>query len=204
MKTKVFYVIALMGFGVVSCSGSNNEGQANGEAEQVEEVQYDPVLGVGDFMDFKVEEGLNSELALKGKEFDKKFNPDINLIEKKATGITLIQDLRDALPGRVRAYNPGKADKIQRLSIVANIIAHKRVWIPESSSRKGYVRDWAEGFVSQICSFPESTHDDYVDSCTQALRYLRDAGWLDIDPAPQYDDDDYVDIQKKRENPYAV
>lgn len=67
MKTKVFYVIALMGFGVVSCSGSNNEGQANGEAEQVEEVQYDPVLGVGDFMDFKVEEGLNSELALKGK-----------------------------------------------------------------------------------------------------------------------------------------
>jgi cytochrome c2 len=67
MKTKVFYVIALMGFGVVSCSGSNNEGQANGEAVQVEEVQYDPVLGVGDFMDFKVEEGLNSELALKGK-----------------------------------------------------------------------------------------------------------------------------------------
>lgn len=67
MKTKVFYVIALMGFGVVSCTGSNNEGQANGEAEQVEEVQYDPVLGVGDFMDFKVEEGLNSELALKGK-----------------------------------------------------------------------------------------------------------------------------------------
>jgi hypothetical protein len=67
MKTKVFYVIALMGFGVVSCSGSNNEGQANGEAEQVEEVQYDSVLGVGDFMDFKVEEGLNSGLALKGK-----------------------------------------------------------------------------------------------------------------------------------------
>jgi phage terminase large subunit-like protein len=104
----------------------------------------------------------------------------------------------------VRAYNPGKADKIQRLSIVANIIAHKRVWIPESTQRKGYVRDWAEGFVSQICSFPESTHDDFVDSCTQALRYLRDAGWLDIDPAPHYDDDDYVDIKPKRVNPYAV
>lgn len=67
MKTKVFYVIALMSFGVVSCSGSNNEGQANGEAEQVEEVQYDPAIGAGGFIDFKVEEGLNSELALKGK-----------------------------------------------------------------------------------------------------------------------------------------
>ena len=68
MKTKVFYVIALMGFGVVSCSGSNNEGQANGEAEKVEEVQYNPSVGVGDFMDFKIEEGLNSEMAIKGKE----------------------------------------------------------------------------------------------------------------------------------------
>jgi hypothetical protein len=42
------------------------------------------------------------------------------------------------------------------------------VWIPESGTRKGYVRDWAEGFVSQICSFPESTHDDYVDACVFA------------------------------------
>jgi hypothetical protein len=33
---------------------------------------------------------------------------------------------------------------------------------------------------------------------------LRDAGWLDIDPPPQYDDDDYVDVKPKRVNPYAV
>lgn len=127
---------------------------------------------------------------------------DLILVEDKAAGISLIQDLQRAhLP--VRAYNPGKADKIQRLSIVSNIIATKRVWIPESSNRKGYVRDWAEGFVSQICSFPDSTHDDYVDACTQALRYLRDAGFLDIDPAPAYDD--YADdVRKPRVNPYAV
>jgi hypothetical protein len=54
---------------------------------------------------------------------------------------------------------------MQRLNIVSNIIARGRVWIPESSIRKGYVRDWAEGFVSQICSFPEATHDDFVDAC---------------------------------------
>lgn len=129
---------------------------------------------------------------------------DLILIEDKASGISLIQDLQRAhLP--VRAYNPGRADKIQRLSIVANIIAHKRVWIPESSVKKGYVRDWAEGFVSQICSFPESTHDDFVDTCTQALRYLRDAGFLDIDPPPRDDDDDYAEyLRPKRVNPYAA
>jgi len=131
---------------------------------------------------------------------------DLILVEDKSAGISLIQDLQRAhLP--VRAYNPGNADKVQRLNIVSNIIARGRVWIPESSQRKGYVRDWAEGFVSQICSFPETTHDDMVDACTQALRFLRDSGWLEIDPPPDddWDDDDYADSGKKRrENPYAV
>lgn len=127
---------------------------------------------------------------------------DLILVEDKAAGISLIQDLQRAhLP--VRAYNPGRADKIQRLSIVSNIIAAKRVWIPESTTRRGYVRDWAEGFVSQICSFPDSSHDDYVDACTQALRYLRDAGFLNIDPAPVNDYDD-EDFKKPRTNPYAI
>ena len=152
--------------------------------------------------EFKVSYGSDPEEEGRGNFVGGK-KVDLILIEDKAAGISLIQDLQRAhLP--VRAYNPGRADKIQRLSIVANIIAHKRVWIPESTVRKGYVRDWAEGFVSQICSFPDSTHDDFVDSCTQALRYLRDAGFLDIDPAPTYDDDDYVDARPKRANPYAV
>ena len=131
---------------------------------------------------------------------------DLLLIEDKSAGISLIQDLQRAhLP--VRAYNPGRADKVQRLNIVSNIIARGRVWIPESDNRKGYVKDWAEGFVSQICSFPETTHDDLVDACTQALRYLRDAGWLEIDPPPRedWDEDDFADTGRvRRVNPYAV
>ena len=129
---------------------------------------------------------------------------DLILVEDKSAGISLIQDLQRAhLP--VRAYNPGRADKTQRLNIVSNVIAAGRVWVPESSTKKGYVRDWAEGAISQICSVPESTPDDYVDACTQALRYLRDAGWLDIDPEREYDDDDDdMYTRKKRVNPYAV
>lgn len=128
---------------------------------------------------------------------------DLILIEDKSAGISLIQDLQRAnLP--VRAYNPGRADKVQRLNIVSNVIAAGRVWVPESGVRKGYVRDWAEGAISQICSFPESTHDDFVDATTQALRYLRDAGWLDIDPQREYDDEDDDYFRQKRVNPYAV
>ena len=131
---------------------------------------------------------------------------DLLLVEDKSAGISLIQDLRRAgVP--VMPYNPGRADKVQRLSIVANVIKAGRVWVPESANRKGFVRDWAEGMVSQVCSFPEGTaHDDFVDAMSQALRYLRDAGWLTIDfPRDWLEDEDYADASpRKRENPYAV
>jgi predicted phage terminase large subunit-like protein len=135
---------------------------------------------------------------------------DLVLVEDKSAGISLIQDLQRAhIP--VHAYNPGKADKIQRLSIVANIIKAGRVWVPESSQRKGFVRDWAEGMVSQICSFPEGTvHDEYVDCMSQGLRYLRDAGWISIDAPPREDitDEDITDAEiynlRDRGNPYAA
>lgn len=47
------------------------------------------------------------------------------------------------------------------------------------------------------------------DAMSQALRYLRDAGWLNIDPPPPeaYDEDDVIDAgweHRKRENPYAI
>lgn len=131
---------------------------------------------------------------------------DLILVEDKSAGISLIQDLARAhLP--VRAYNPGKADKTQRLSIVSNIIKAGRVWVPESGVKKGYVRDWAEGMVTQVCSFPETVHDDFVDALSQGLRYLRDAGWISIDAPPRedYDDDDVYDAGiRKGENPYAM
>jgi predicted phage terminase large subunit-like protein len=130
--------------------------------------------------------------------------PDLILVEDKAAGISLIQELRQAhLP--VRAYNPGRADKMQRLQITASIFTTGRVWLPESSVRKGYVKDWCEGFLSQLCSFPDSTHDDYVDSTTQAIRLLKDMGWLDINPEPRdNDDDEYLEYtQVKRVNPYS-
>jgi len=131
---------------------------------------------------------------------------DLVLIEDKAAGISLIQELRAAsLP--VRGWNPGRADKMQRLQITASIFASGRVWLPESGNRRGFVRDWCEGFLSQICSFPDAAHDDYVDSATQAMRFLKDTGWLDINPPPEEDDyDDYLEEigHQKNVNPYAA
>jgi predicted phage terminase large subunit-like protein len=125
---------------------------------------------------------------------------DLILIEDKSAGISLLQDLQRAgLP--VRAYNPGSADKMTRLNIVAPIIQRGRVYIPESLKNEGCARDWAEPLITQLCAYPEVRHDDLLDTVTQALRILRDMGFINIDPV--YDDDEF-DERPRRTNPYAV
>jgi predicted phage terminase large subunit-like protein len=128
---------------------------------------------------------------------------DMILIEDKSAGISLLQDLQRAgLPAR--GYNPGMADKTQRLNIIAPIIQKGLVYIPESQKNEGMARDWAEPLINQLCSFPEVRHDDLVDAITQALRMLRDQGLLVTDYL--YNNvDDYVDESRpRRVNPYAM
>ena len=109
-----------------------------------------------------------------------------------------MQDLQRAgLP--VRGYNPGNADKVMRANIVSPIIARGRVYLPESQASPGFPRTWLKEALNQWCAFPEVRHDDYVDALTQALRYLRDAGMITIDPLEQQELDD----RKKPVNPYA-
>jgi len=127
---------------------------------------------------------------------------DLIVIEDKSAGISLIQDLQRAgLP--VRGYNPGNADKMTRLNIIAPIIQRGRVYIPESVVKPGMARDWAEALISQLCAFPEVRHDDLVDTTSQALRVLRDMGLINIDPV--YDPGEvYPEDRPRRVNPYAV
>lgn len=134
--------------------------------------------------------------------FAKGRKADLILMEDKSAGISLIQELQGAsVP--VRAYNPGRADKVQRMNIVAPLIAKGKVYIPEDPKKPGEFADWTKRFFRQVCSFPESGgHDDYVDSLSQALRVLRDSGWIQLDPMPARDYD-YADDKKQRYNPYA-
>jgi predicted phage terminase large subunit-like protein len=138
-------------------------------------------------------------------DFAKGRKADLILIEDKSAGISLIQELQQS-GTPVRGYNPGKADKVQRLNIVAPLIAKGKAYVPENPEIPGEFADWAKRFIRQVCSFPESGgHDDYVDALSQALRVLRDSGWISLDPLP-HRDYDYADdeMRKKRYNPYAV
>lgn len=127
---------------------------------------------------------------------------DMILIEDKSAGISLVQDLqRGGLP--VRSYNPGSADKMMRLNLVAPIIQRGRIYIPESTTVPGAPRSWVEPLLNQLCAFPEVRHDDLVDATSQALRLLRDLGFLNIDPVYN-PDDSYDEDRRPRINPYAL
>ena len=137
-------------------------------------------------------------------DFAKGRKADLILMEDKSAGISLIQELQQSgVP--VQGYNPGRADKVQRVNIVAPLVVKGKVYIPEDPENKGETASWAKRFMRQVCSFPEAGgHDDYVDSLSQALRVLRDTGWLQLDPLPPRDYDYADDIAKNRSaNPYA-
>jgi len=138
---------------------------------------------------------------------------DLIIIEDKGSGISLRQQLATQNIF-THPYNPGRADKLSRLHTVSPFFAHGRVFVPESETNPGHAKSWAEGLISQVCSFvgPGSVdHDDYVDSTTQALRYVMDNLKIDFaESVKKYSDRDRNDKLKQikddrdaKRNPYG-
>ena len=138
--------------------------------------------------------------------YNKGKKPDVLLIEAKASGLSIIQDLRQAnLPAI--PYNPGSADKVNRAHQAAPIFELGCVWVPESTKDKGKMVTWARDWFDEMKKFPNSKRDDMVDSSTQAMIYLRDTGHLEMNEAELDDPDEYFDYDKKKRdhsNPYYV
>lgn len=128
--------------------------------------------------------------------------PDRVLIEEKASGQSLIQDLRIArVP--VIPYNPGRADKVSRAHQAAPILEQDCIWIPESTKTQGQMISWARSLITQLTKFPVAEHDDLVDTFTQAMIWLRDAGFFELPQAAEFEDPDEW-RNRDNHNPYAV
>jgi predicted phage terminase large subunit-like protein len=100
------------------------------------------------------------------------WKPDSVIVEAKASGQPLIDEMRRS-GIFVQDYSPGKGqDKIARLNSVADMFASGHVWFPETS--------WASSVVEEILAFPAGEHDDEVDTCTLALIRIRKGGLLKL------------------------
>jgi predicted phage terminase large subunit-like protein len=115
------------------------------------------------------------ELKRIAKEQYYHWNPDNVLIEAKATGVTLQQELRRVgIP--VTMYTPGGrragTDKISRAHSVAPVFEAGMVWAPDT--------DWAEELVEECAEFPNGDNDDMVDSTTQAIMRFRQGNFVSL------------------------
>ena len=113
------------------------------------------------------------QLVLKVSESMKKFKVDKILIENKAAGISVAQEIR-RLYGHedfaVQLVDPKSQDKLSRLYSVQHLFAEGLIFAPD--------RAWADQVITQVSTFPKGKHDDLVDTVSMALRHLREIGLL--------------------------
>ena len=118
------------------------------------------------------------------------YQPDSFIVEAKASGAPLIYELRQmGIP--VQEFTPTRGnDKIARINAVSDLFASGKVWAPRTR--------WAEEVMEEMASFPNSEHDDLVDSSTQALLRFRKGGFLRLSS----DEPDDVTYFKRRKASY--
>jgi len=119
------------------------------------------------------------------------WNPDNVLIEGKASGLSLQQELRRmGIP--VTIYSPGgrknNQDKVSRAHAVAPLLESGMIWYPEG-------QDWAEELVEECASFPNAANDDMVDSSVMAWSRFRQGNFISLQ------DDDTDEGEERMEVP---
>lgn len=98
-------------------------------------------------------------------------NCDRMLVERKASGISLIQDMRRWRGVSVVGYDPKRLDKVGRAHLASPMLEAGLVYYPD--------RVWAEKVVDFVAAFPNGAPPsaDLTDTVTQAINYVRRKGW---------------------------
>ena len=101
------------------------------------------------------------------------WEPDMVLVEAKATGTPLIDELRlRGIPAL--GFAPGKGrDKVTRMHMVAPLFEAGVVWAPVD-------KKFADEVIEEVVSFPNGDHDDFCDSMTLALMRFRQGGFVSL------------------------
>jgi hypothetical protein len=112
------------------------------------------------------------KLVLKVIKESNTFKIDKLLIESKAAGISVAQELRTHFAREswgIQLVDPGRGDKVARAYAIQHLFSEGMIYAPDF--------EWAEMVISQTEAFPKAKHDDLVDSMTQALTHLRLIGF---------------------------
>ena len=128
--------------------------------------------------------------------YSNRYVPDQIVIEAKASGDPLLQDLRRAgVYGQ--PFIPNKhGDKTQRVRLITPLIEAGVVWMPSQVNNPDRMADFADEFVNEVSYFPNPRSLDYTDTLTQALIVLRDGSSIK-NPKDYYEPDDRTEEVKR-------
>lgn len=104
------------------------------------------------------------DLKRKSIQLINKWQPRAVLIEDKASGQSLIQDLKKELSYNVIPIKVVK-DKITRFASITPIFEAERIFIKDKTN-------WLFDLEYELLTFPNSQHDDQVDSISQFLNWI--------------------------------
>ena len=109
------------------------------------------------------------------------WDPDTVIVEAKASGMPLTQEMRQVgIP--VVNFTPSRGnDKVTRLHSVSPLFEAGMVYAPEKS--------WADELIEEMAAFPNGEFDDLVDSATQALMRYRQGNFVQL-PTDDWQDDE--------------
>ena len=105
------------------------------------------------------------ELKKKVVELAEEFNADEILIEDKASGQSLIQELERGTVLPIKAIKV-EADKITRVHTITPLLEAGKVKLPTEAK-------WLKQFKQDCEDFPNGQYKDVVDSMSQALAYMK-------------------------------
>jgi predicted phage terminase large subunit-like protein len=94
-----------------------------------------------------------------------RFNPTVVLIEDKASGTQLVQELIAEGLHAVTRYRP-QSDKVMRMHAQTAMIENGFVQVPEKAP-------WLAPYLHELTAFPNGKHDDQVDSTAQVLDWFK-------------------------------
>lgn len=95
------------------------------------------------------------------------FNPQTILIEDKASGTQLIQELVNHGMHAIKKYEP-TMDKTMRMHSVTGMIENGFVHLPDKSA-------WLGEYLHELTTFPKGKYDDQADSTSQALEWFKNS-----------------------------
>ncbi|HJK87498.1 MAG TPA: phage terminase large subunit [Candidatus Megaira endosymbiont of Hartmannula sinica] len=100
------------------------------------------------------------------------YKPKITIIEDKASGSPLIQDLKNEGYSNIYPFKP-KYDKITRFASIIPEIESGKVKFPSKSI-------FYDEMINEMTNFPYTEHDDIIDSISQFLHFQKNNEYKEL------------------------